>query len=295
MKIDEYGNKVAPEINSQTENKSFKENVVFKENKAVLENVNVVENKEFDGKSSGKTAKKDKRSRAMSVMSTSLIGVVGLVVAGLTNLVNVKFKAKFNEVEYRDGQIVYSLNVSDMTEKEYLRLYPERDAKKLDAIELVDEDGDGYIEGSFEVDHEYIEKQLASSNNVSIRYTLNLRGMVGLDVERLFDRYVVKIDKFTSIFHNVKGYCNCGVDGYYYFTMNFEDDGGQFTDFVAYIIDSVGNRADCEFTDNLHDEQRIFVSNLQGSKGRLHIEYKENDSPVSIKGADGLDGIEIDM
>ena len=292
---DEYSNRRVPEVNAQVENKVPRENLFAAENKAALENVPVKENVEFDGKSSRKTDRIKSRDRAMSVLTTSLVGVVGLVVAGMTNLINIKLKAKFDEVEYRDGKIVYAINVENITEDEYIIVYPERDTKKLDPIKLIDEDGDGVIKGEFEADTDYIEKQLATGENVTVKYVLNLRGLVGLDVERLFDRYVVKIDKCTSKFHDVTGHCDCGKDGYYHFLMNFEDDAGLFTDFEAYIEDDFGNKATCMFTDNLHEEQGIFVLDLQGSHGKLVIKYKADGEETFVKGEDGNNWIEISM
>ena len=293
--MDEYGNRVAPEFNPQVENKFTNENAFAVENKAAFENVTAKENFEFDGKSLRKTDKTKSRNKAMSVLTSSLVGVVGLVVAGMTNLVNIKFKAKFNDVEYRDGQIHYSIDVKDMTEKEYLIIYQSRDTIDLEPVRLEDEDGDGLITGAIDVDKEYIEKQFENKENAKVRYVLNLRGMVGLDVERLFDRYVVKIDKFTSNFEDVEGYCNCGVDGYYYFTMNFKDDAGLFSNFEAYIIDdfyestSEQDKAKhisyCTFSDNLHEEQRIFVLDLQGSRGTLVIKYNKDgvEDKIEVK------------
>ena len=284
--FDEYSNRKAPEFERQVENKTVNENLFVAENKTFNENVRVKENIEFDGKSLKKPGKTKARNKALSVLTTSLVGVVGLVVAGMTNLINIKLKAEFDKVEYQDGRINYAINVENLTEKEYLVIYPERDGKKLDGIKLVDEDGDGYIAGSFDVDTEYIQKQQELFDNVSVKYVVNLRGLVGLDVERLFDRYVVIIDQFTSEFEDVEGYCNCGVDGYYYFKMNFKDDGGLFSNFEAYIIDDFYDENDvtgekekhiayCTFSDNLHDEQKIFVLDLQGSRGTLVIKYNK--------------------
>ena len=284
--FDEYSNRKAPEFERQVENKTVNENLFVAENKTFNENVRVKENIEFDGKSLKKPGKTKARNKALSVLTTSLVGVVGLVVAGMTNLINIKLKAEFDKVEYQDGRINYAINVENLTEKEYLVIYPERDGKKLDGIKLVDEDGDGYIAGSFDVDIDYIQKQQELFDNVSVKYVVNLRGLVGLDVERLFDRYVVRIDQFTSEFEDVEGYCNCGVDGYYYFKMNFKDDGGLFSNFEAYIIDDFYDENDvtgekekhiayCTFSDNLHDEQKIFVLDLQGSRGTLVIKYNK--------------------
>ena len=295
--FDEYNNRKAPEYNSQVENKVTHENVFAAENKTAKENLNFKENYELDGKSHKKAEKTRARNKAMSVLTTSLVGVVGLVVAGMTNLVNIKLKAKFEEVEYRDGKIAFSINVSKLTEKEYIVIYPERDTKQLEEVKYYLADAqDGYIHGSLDVDSDYVKRQLDAVENGVVKYVLNLRGLVGLDVERLFDRYVVKIEKVTeSKFEDVTGYCNCGVDGYYYFTMNFEDEAGHFSNFKAYITDSVydelvnGGASEeelarhivyCQSDENTnwHEEQRIFVLDLQGSKGTLVIEYDKEDN-----------------
>lgn len=294
--FDEYNNRKAPEYNSQVENKVTHENVFAAENKTAKENLNFKENYELDGKSHKKAEKTRARNKAMSVLTTSLVGVVGLVVAGMTNLVNIKLKAKFEEVEYRDGKIAFSINVSNLTEKEYIVIYPERDTKQLEEVKYYLADAqDGYIHGSLDVDSDYVKRQLDAVENGVVKYVLNLRGLVGLDVERLFDRYLVKIEKVTeSKFEDVTGYCNCGVDGYYYFTMNFEDEAGHFSNFKAYITDSVYDElvnggaseeelarhiAYCQSDENTnwHEEQRIFVLDLQGSKGTLVIEYDKED------------------
>ena len=284
---DEYGNRKILEFNAQSENKVTRETVFAAENKSAKENVSVKENLEFDGKSSRKTDKIKSRNKALSIMTSSLVGVIGLVVAGMTNLVNIKYHADFEKVKYVDGEIQYSINVKDLTAKENLTIYQSRDTKKLDPIRYEKLDmKEGVIEGIIPVDQDYIQRQLEASDNVTIKYVLELRGLVGLDVERLFDRWVVRIDKFTSTFDSVEGYCNCGVDGYYYFTMNFEDDGGLFSNFEAYIIDDFYESAReeekskhiayCEFSENLHEEQRIFVLDLQGSRGTLVIKYNKD-------------------
>ena len=291
---DEYGNRRISEFNAQSENRVTRETVFAAENKSAQENVSIKENLEFDGKSSRKTDKIKSRNKALSVMTSSLVGVIGLVVAGMTNLVNIKYKADFEKVKYVDGEIQYSINVKELTSKENLTIYQSRDTKKLDPIVYKNIDmKEGVIEGVIPVDQDYIQRQLASSDNVSIKYVLELRGLVGLDVERLFDRWVVRIDKFTSEFKDITGYCNCGVDGYYYFTMNFTDDGGLFSNFEAYIIDDFYETASeqekekhiayCTLSENLHDEQRIFVLDLQGSRGTLVIRYNKDGVEEKIE------------
>lgn len=303
--IDEYRNNKAPEFAPQKENKAVKEVFRVNENMSTSENVEVKENSDFNAAKRDAKTQKSSRNRALSVLTSSLVGVVGVVVAGMTNLLNVKFKAEFDSMELRlsEDKILYSISVKDMTEKEYLMIYPERDGVKLGSVKLIDEDEDGVIKGFYPIDKEYIN----AHTNKTVKYVFNLRGLVGLDVERLFDRYVVPIKNYQAEFKGVEGHCECGVDGYYYFTMDFKDEGGLFKDFEAYIVDSFYDDADeqskpnhiahCTFNDNLHSEQRIFVGGLQGSNGRLFIKYKTADGAQHVvkDTEDGLDGIKITM
>ena len=307
---DEFKNKEAPEFNPQSENKTIKENLLVQENKPVLENVSSQETLDTtQAKREPKKFNKEKKNKALGALSASLAGTIALVLTTMTSLVNVKMKAEFNDVTYEDGLLKYSINVKDMTEKETLTIYPARDNKQLEKIPLVDEDGDGLIEGAIMLDKNYIKDRLDSGENVNIKYVLNLKGVVGLDIERAFDRWVVRIDKQTSKFEDVSYHCECGIDGYFYFTMNFEDDNQLFTDFEAWIEDAfyedaittaekAQHMSKCAFTENLHEEQRIFVDGLTGSAGKLFIKYKFDGVDTYVV-KDGTttekDGISINM
>ena len=307
---DEFNNKSAPEFSPQSENKVIKENLFAQENKSVNENVSVAENKDTT-QSQPKVEKfnKEKKNKALGALSASVAGTIALVLTTMTSLVNVKMKAEFEDVVYEDGVLKYSVNVKNMTEKETLMIYPSRDNKSFEKINLVDDDGDGVVQGEIKIDKNYVAERLASGDNVNVKYVLNLKGNVGLDIEREFDRWVVRIDKQTSKFENVAYHCECGVDGYFYFTMNFEDDNQLFTDFEAWIEDAFYEDAittaekaqhisKCTFTENLHEEQRIFVDNLTGSAGKLFIKYKVDgvDTYVVKDGTSTTkDGISINM
>lgn len=301
---DEFGNRKVPEINSQVENKVANENYFASENQTALENVEAKENLDTVGKvkQSNKSKKKN-----LSVLSAGLVGIVSMALIGVTSLVNVKMKAQFDDekVVYEEGKISYSLNVKEMTEKETLLIYVTRDGKKLEKIELVDEDNDGLIEGKIDVDKTYIEEKFSSGKNEKIEYKLDLKGVVGLDVERYFDSVKVNIDQFVSEFYYVEGHCNCGVDGYYYFTMVYEDYGHIFSGFKAYIIDDMydivseqekeKHIAYCKFSDNYYEEQRIYVSDLATSHGKLVIKYRADDNIIEGKDQNGYYTIETEI
>lgn len=275
MQIDEFTNGAAPESVGASE---F---VPVNDNAAVLEGAldsefqpagEFADQQEQSTQSRGRTS----RQQALSALSGGLAATIAAVAVGITGLLNVGMNAKFVDdgTRFSDGNIQYEITVNDMTDKETLSAYFYDGDDLVEVIPLTDEDGDGHISGTIALDSAAIEQKLGQSDNATITYRLTLKGMVGLNVERTFDSYVLKIDEIHSKFEQVSGYCRCAVDGYYHFTMDFEDDKGIFTDFSAYIIDSFNNRVDCKFTDNLHEEQKIYIGNtLKGSSATLYITY----------------------
>jgi hypothetical protein len=292
---DEFGNRNAPEVNSQVENKIAKENVVALENKPVSENIEVKENLDTVGKP--KQVNKNAGKKRLNVLSAGLVGVVSFALIGVTSLVNVKMKAEFDDkkVAYEEGKISYTLSVKEMTEKETLSIYVIRDNVRQEKIELKDEDGDGLIEGKIDVDKNYLDEKFSSGKPETVTYKLDLKGVVGLNVERYFDSVTVTIDQVVSEFYYVEGHCNCGSDGYYYFTMVFDDIDHIFSNFEAYIVDDYGNKAICKFSDNLYDEQKIYVADLVSSHGKLVIKYTADDGETEGKDEFGFYTIETDI
>lgn len=240
--------------------------------------------------------KKSKRS-FLTGISASLVTVVAASLVGITNLLNVGMDAQFvdGETEYLDGKIRYEINVENMTEKESLSAYLYEDDKLIDTLELIDEDGDGVISGEIALDKEAVQEKLEAGDNVRIEYRMDLKGVVGLNVERSFDSYKFRIDKFYSSIESVDMWCSCGEDGYYNFKINYTDPLDKFENFEAYIEDEKGNIAVCMFTDNPHEAQRIFVNGLSGSQCRLYIKYLENGVETFIKFSNSPDGSETEQ
>lgn len=225
----------------------------------------------------------EKKNQALSQLTGGMVATIAAVAVGVTNLINVNLNASFNDVQYTDGAIVYEVAVEDAKEDNKLNLYFYDGDELVETYVLTDEDGDGLIGGSIALDTQEIETRLAADGSVSIPYRLTLKGEVGLDVERSFDSYLVKIDKMVSQFEGLEGACRCSVDGCYHFKMNFEDDGGLFTDFAAEIQDNYGNVAKCTFTDNLHEEQTIFVGNMRGVNAKLVVTYNADGQPMTVE------------
>lgn len=56
--------------------------------------------------------------------------------------------------------------------------------------------------------------------------------------------------------------CKCNVDGYFHFTIYFEDTEGVYTDFEATLEDMDGNISKCEFVKPYNSEQIISIENV---------------------------------
>lgn len=280
---DEF-NKDLNEFTPIKENEVAKENIAAKENITAKENV---EAKEFTDpiaenskeQAEIEKAKKDKKTKTLSLMTGSLTAIVGAVIIGMTNYMNVRMNLSFSKFEYVDSTINYEIKVDDMTAKETIKLYVYEENVLVDnkPIEYVFDDVDeGKITATFTVDPEHIKDLLTKDPDHSIAYRFDLKGIVGLNVERAFDSYVLKIDEVKSEFDigNIDYWCSCGVDHCYNFWMHFSDDFGKYSDFEAFIEDEFGNISYCEWTDNIHDAQKINVLNMVGSAATLTISFQ---------------------
>ena len=276
--MDEFNyNGTNPEYTDITDNPIIIENQILTENEPIQENQIFSETTEPTGPVK---INKSKKQAALSGLVGSLVTIIGASVFGITTLLNVKMNAEFTDVSFVDGAINYQIQVVDMTEKETLNLYLYDGDELVEGypVPVLDEDKDGSVSGTIDIPKEEIQEKI--DNGGEAQYRLSLKGNVGLTVERSFDSYVLKATLVNSHFDDVEGHCQCAVDGYYYFKMNFTDDNQVFTDFSAYIEDTYGNRADCVLNEDLHSEQRVFINNLRGSVAKLYINYKKDGEPI---------------
>lgn len=268
-------------VQERTDVKAYqtvKENDAYKEASSAAAEFSTYKESADDEANRSGSINQEKKKNALSSLTTGVVTAIAAASIGITSLVNVSMNAQFKSVDYQDGKIKYTINVEDKTDKESLLLTLTKDGEAVYTKELPNTVSDGNINGTIELDDGLVESvEQINENGVSLRLTLS--GDVGLSVVRDFDSYLIKIDRVESRFDSVTGACHCGEDGYYYFRMNFRDDLGSFDSFEARIEDRYGNSSECTFSDNLHDEQKIFVLNLQGSEATLILTYLANGEP----------------
>ena len=96
--------------------------------------------------------------------------------------------------------------------------------------------------------------------------------------------YITDKDSFKLIYN-----CQCGVDGYFYFYMDFRDDYNYWSNFEALLEDNYGNVSACVFTDDLYELQKIAIVNydnqyndLIGEEAKLTITCDDKESKERI-------------
>lgn len=279
---DEFSRNQAPEINEFLEYQTSPDNPAVKEAASSAEYEAYEEYTDNEGKVFNTPQTKSKKSRALSTLSVGVVSSIAAVALGMTSWINVGMKASFNDVTFRDGIVSYEVQVESMTENETLTARLFNGEELLFEQNLTDEDGDGLIVGEIQLDSEKVNNLLSEKAGRQA-YRLNLSGVVGLDIERKFDSFVIELTKMESRFDSVTGQCHCGEDGCFHFNLNYTDDMQVFGNFAAKIEDAYGNTSYCEFTDDLHEEQTIFVSDLKGTEGVLTVTYTAEGKPQTVK------------
>ncbi len=217
-----------------------------------------------------------KKNTVFAKIGGGLVVIVAAAMIGVTNLINVEMNANFidEQMSYRDGAMYYAINVENMTDKENLTLHWSENNKELETFDIIDEDGDGIVEGMIDLSNQNIEERLNNDPDLEINYSFTLKGLVGLSVIRKFDNYDLKIQYAEATVRDIYRQCNCGTTGYYNFQIDFDDPYGTFYDWSAYIETESGDRSDCIWTENKHEMQQIYVMNLNSMKGKLVIDWK---------------------
>jgi len=279
---DEFSTNQVPENNESLEYKPSLNNPLDQESIPSSEFEYYEEYTDNEGKQFNTPERKTKNNHTISQLSVGVVTAITAVAVGITSWINVGMKASFNEVKLQDGIVSYEVSVENMTQEETLiaRLYSSEEL--VFEQYLIDEDNDGIIVGQYEINPEEINKLLEEKDG-KLTYRLNLSGIVGLEIERKFDSFIIDVTKMESRFESVTGKCHCGEDGCFHFTLNYSDDMQIFKDFNAKIEDEYGNTAYCVFTENPHEEQTIFVANLKGTKGVLTVTYIADGQPQEVK------------
>ena len=288
--MDEF-KKDVPENSFFKENELEKENQVFKENVPAKENTEAKEysdsNLSYEEQVKKSKIDQNKKKKALGILTGSLTAIIAGTVFGMTNYLNVKMTANISNFVYEDSKVSCLINVQDMTDKETLNMYVYEDNNLVDGgknIYKVDDFVENKLPFVYLIDPDHIKELLKTAPNKQVIYRFDLKGVVGLNVEREYDSYILKIDEVKQSEEiKVTGECTCSIDHCYNFTLDFVDSYNLYYDFEAYIEDSFGNTSYCSWENDVHETQKINVLDLVGSKATLHISYSCKGQEERIK------------
>lgn len=238
----------------------------------------VTETEEFN-----KEEKKTMTRTAKTISITAGAAVVVLVsysVISSSGLINLNMDASINDVSYVDNFLYYDIDVEEVKSSNsvFFEIYRDEDAKTKLPLDLNNEETfTGNLKGYISIEELNIPEEFHLNGTLS--YTVRLCGNTGL-LDRTYDSKILEISGVESVFKGVSYQCDCANSGYFKFKMDFMDNLGQFSSFEATLSDSAGNVEKCEFTEDLHGEQKIYALNLE-SNAVFRISVNKNNEKDS--------------
>lgn len=214
-------------------------------------------------------------SAAASIATTALVAIVG----GLTLMTT----TVTTEVQIEIESIIASYNYID---------YSIKAIGNTDSLEL-------------KITNDFVSYVVPLEEGINIGQATDLKPNMDYTITITYDDFLAKTTAYKGVITTLstKEYitdintfdliynCQCGVDGYFYFYMDFRDDYKYWFNFEATLEDNYGNISACVFTDDLYDLQRIAIVNydgkyndLIGEEARLKIscDSKENNEKIVL-------------
>ena len=229
----------------------------------VEKQIEVTESSEYNEGTKGRaTAVK----ATTAVAATAVVAFLSYSVISSSGLINISMDAKINSIEFVDDGLDYDINVSEVktsNEIYFSILYNDESVMKYKVDIDSDDTYSGELTGHFAFSDINLEEQLDAANG-NLEYTVRLCGNTGL-IDRTYDSWVVEISDLVSEFNSVTYEYQYNTSGYFVFQMDYVDNYGQFSGFMASLSVSNGHVSYCSFTNNYHDEQKISVLGIDSN------------------------------
>lgn len=177
---------------------------------------------------------------------------------------NEDYGITFNMVEEMEHSIFYDIDVGDI-EDATIRIYNDGYEYEISA-------NTGKNEGEFydlDFDTEY---KLAVCKDKVLKE-------VSVKTKKYDYSYTTPIEDISVWYE-----CRCNIDGYFHFTIYFEDTEGVYSDFSAYLEDSEGNISYCDFITPYNSEQVIDISNIYAyeEEAKFVVTCKMNEETYTL-------------
>lgn len=249
---DEYSSIVTNNLDQGNETTPYIEVDSFSE----VQQVDEFYSYENQTETSKKSSKAD--SSLMSRISAFFITIVAAVTIVVPATTSSKLTIKFSDAIVTDTTISYEVLIDGDTD--------------LDLYVLVSND---FTKRKMPITGNLTEQTVENLKpNMKYKISVMSDGTLSDSVLAEMEVKTLSIEDYRlSRFNGCKTECRCHIDGYFYFTMDFVDNIGSFTDFEATLTDTNNNVSNCEFNYDLHAEQKISVkeAGLTGNSGTLLI------------------------
>lgn len=192
-------------------------------------------------------------SAATTIATTALVAIVGGITI-LTTTVTTKVEVEIESIVASYNYIDYRINAIGDTESLMLNI-----TNGFDVYEVSLDEGINIGQAP----------NLKSNMDYTITITYNdfltrTTAYKGVITTLSTKEYITDKDSFNLIYN-----CQCGVDGYFYFYMDFRDDYKYWSNFEATLEDNYEHVSACVFTSDLYDLQKIAIVNYDGQYNDL--------------------------
>lgn len=192
-------------------------------------------------------------STAASIATTALVAIVGGITI-LTTTVTTKVEIEIESIVASYNYIDYRINAIGDTESVILNITNGFDVYEVSLTEGINIGQAPNLKSNMDYTitityDDFLTRNTAYKGTIT---TLSTK------------EYITDPNTFNLIYN-----CQCGVDGYFYFYMDFRDDYQYWTNFSATLEDNYGNVSACVFTSDLYDLQKIAIVNYDGKLNDL--------------------------
>lgn len=174
------------------------------------------------------------------------------------------YNISFNTIEEFENSIYYNIDVGDL-EDATIKIYNDGYEYEISA-------DIGENEGEFH------DLNLDTEYKIAVCQDKILKE-VSVKTKKSEYSYTTPIEEIEVVYE-----CKCNVDGYFHFTILYEDTEDIYYDFNAYLEDSEGNISICEFIGSFNSEQIIDISNIYAfeEEARFVVTCKMNDETYTL-------------
>lgn len=174
------------------------------------------------------------------------------------------YNISFNTIEEFEHSIYYNIDVGDLKDAT-IKIY--NDGYEYEITADIGENEGEFHDLDFDTEYKIAVCQDDVLKEVSVK------------TKKFEYTYTTPLEEIEVVYE-----CKCNVDGYFHFTILYEDTENVYYDFSAYLEDMEGNISKCEFIGNFNQEQIIDISNIYATEeeAKFVVTCKMNNETYTL-------------